>query len=549
MVDDVIMPIIGAIFGGLDFSNYFIGLSSAVDASTLDAAKEQGAVLAYGSFITAVVNFTIIAFILFLVVKGLFGYAAEDVLGENVSVLMPQEYAAEHDGYVQHYMDTGERRIIGIGREVRGRHRDGSDFPLELSVGEALTPEGRQFVGIVRDLRPRKAVERRLNQLQAELVHLARVSAMDEMGSAVAHELNQPLTAVMLYLQAVTRRIQALNGDGPKDPVIVETITKAKREAERAGNIIQRMRHFVEKREPDRRVVKLRPLIEDTLELTRVGTNSEGIVMHVDVADDIPSVEVDPVQIQQILVNLLRNAFEAVRGSTNPHVLVSADASPTTVTISVSDSGPGIPQEVHARLFKAFATSKRTGMGLGLSISRSIAQNHGGDLTVDPGGSGRGATFMLSLPRTEGRSGMEILKALDPDRYAAPIFIISGQGDIPMAVAAVKAGAFDFIEKPFDAETAVSRVREGIETVKRRLASEEAGHPEHPDLQLLTPREREVLEQITSGSSNKEAGRSLGISPRTIEVHRARIMEKLGAKNAADLVRIVLSGDVAEEAR
>ncbi|MEM1286978.1 MAG: response regulator [Pseudomonadota bacterium] len=141
-----------------------------------------------------------------------------------------------------------------------------------------------------------------------------------------------------------------------------------------------------------------------------------------------------------------------------------------------------------------------------------------------------------------GRSGMEILKILGPETYPAPIFIISGQGDIPMAVAAVKAGAFDFIEKPFDAETVVERVRDGIETVQRRLEKEALGQVEHPDLQLLTPREREVLDQITAGASNKEAGRTLGISPRTIEVHRARIMEKLGAKNAADLVRIVLSG-------
>ncbi|MBV6658233.1 MAG: response regulator transcription factor [Devosiaceae bacterium] len=141
-----------------------------------------------------------------------------------------------------------------------------------------------------------------------------------------------------------------------------------------------------------------------------------------------------------------------------------------------------------------------------------------------------------------GRSGMEILRALGPDTYTAPIFIISGQGDIPMAVAAVKAGAFDFIEKPFDAETVVARVRDGIDTVKRRIEADQMGATEHPDLQLLTPREREVLEQITAGASNKEAGRTLGISPRTIEVHRARIMEKLGAKNAADLVRIVLSG-------
>lgn len=148
-----------------------------------------------------------------------------------------------------------------------------------------------------------------------------------------------------------------------------------------------------------------------------------------------------------------------------------------------------------------------------------------------------------------GRSGMETLKALNPESYPAPIFIISGQGDIPMAVAAVKAGAFDFIEKPFDAETVVARVREGIATMQRRRDGDGIGQAEHPDLQLLTPREREVLEQITAGASNKEAGRTLGISPRTIEVHRARIMEKLGAKNAADLVRIVLSGPGEMDAR
>lgn len=352
----------------------------------------------------------------------LFGYAAEDVIGENVSVLMPHEYAHEHDDYVNHYMETGERRIIGIGREVRGKHRDGSDFPLELSVGEALTPAGRQFVGIVRDLRPRKAVERRLNQLQAELVHLARVSAMDEMGSAVAHELNQPLTAVMLYLQAVTRRIGTLNGDGPKDQMIIETIDKAKREAERAGNIIQRMRHFVEKREPDRRSVELGPLVDDTLELTSVGTNSEGIATSVDLPENLPSIEADPVQVQQILVNLLRNAFEAVRGSTNPRVVIRAAYSAESVAVSIEDSGPGIPQEVHERLFKAFSTSKRTGMGLGLSISRSIAQNHGGDLTVDPGGNGKGATFKLSLPRSPDTSvpHMSVGELVGPNKQPVP---------------------------------------------------------------------------------------------------------------------------------
>jgi two-component system, LuxR family, response regulator FixJ len=137
-----------------------------------------------------------------------------------------------------------------------------------------------------------------------------------------------------------------------------------------------------------------------------------------------------------------------------------------------------------------------------------------------------------------GRSGLEVLKALDLATFPSPVFVISGQGDIPMAVSAIKLGAVDFIEKPFDAETVVGRVRDAMAALKRR--DSERQPPGFPGADVLTPRERDVLEQITAGASNKEAGRTLGISPRTIEVHRARIMEKLGARNAADLVRIVL---------
>ncbi len=168
---------------------------------------------------------------------------------------------------------------------------------------------------------------------------------------------------------------------------------------------------------------------------------------------------------------------------------------------------------------------------------------------------GEGASFLVSarsrVPacilldvQMPGRSGLDILKELNAQDYGAPIFIISGQGDIPMAVDAIKNGALDFIEKPFDANTVVRRVRDAIAAwARRRDGSTLSGilATQFPGRDLLTPREGEVLAQIASGQSNKEAGRVLGISPRTIEVHRARIMEKLGAKNAADLVRIVLS--------
>lgn len=330
----------------------------------------------------------------------LFGYPAAEALGQNVKLIMPEEFARHHDTYVSDYLHTGNRKIIGIGREVRARHRDGEVFPVNLSVGEAQTSEGRQFIGIIHDLRQRVANEERVNQLQASMIHMARVSTMDEMGAALAHELNQPLTALMLYLQAVERACakQATGAELPQGAF--DILRKAVREAERAGNIIQRMRHFVEKRDPLRREVSLGPLIEDALELTQFGTRPGSTNIHRDFAADLPTVFVDPVQIQQIVVNLVRNALEAVKGREDGQIRISATRTEKGVDVHVEDNGSGIQPEVVSDLFKAFSSSKSQGLGLGLAISKTIAQSHGGTLRVDPGGNGRGARFTLSLPLT-----------------------------------------------------------------------------------------------------------------------------------------------------
>lgn len=328
----------------------------------------------------------------------LFGLTAAEVAGKGISVLMPPEFAHGHDFWVNQYMATGVKKIIGIGREVRGRHADGTIIPIELSVGECRTPEGRQFIGIIRDLRSRKAVEQRLNQLQAQLVQMARVNAMDEMGAAIAHELNQPLTAVMLYLQALGRKLEAGVEDGSVEGATLEIVAKTRREAERAGAIIQRMRNFVERREPDRQPVEVAKLVDEALELTMLGHDGAGIEVVRDIAADLPALDVDPVQIQQVLINLIRNGIEAVREREDRWIRIAARVDDGRLLMEVEDSGPGIPKNTVRDLFKAFATSKKTGLGLGLAISRSIAQNHGGDLLVEPGGAGRGATFVLSLP-------------------------------------------------------------------------------------------------------------------------------------------------------
>ncbi|MCZ0734614.1 two-component system sensor histidine kinase NtrB [Phreatobacter sp. AB_2022a] len=343
----------------------------------------------------------------------LFGWTAAEAIGRRVDLILgPVLQGAGDDA------DAGlaVEPIVGGGREVAGRHRDGTAFPVELSVAEAATPDGRQFIAILRDLRPRKEAEERLNQLQTDLLHMARVSAVDEMGAALAHELNQPLTAVMLYLQAVGRAHDKATDAHRRgeigahlDDTIRSILGKAQREAERAGNIIRRMRDFVEKREPERRLVDLNGLVEEAVELTLLGYRPGArVVRHL--RSPLPAVRVDAVQIQQIVVNLMRNALEAVRGGGQERIWIETQAKDGTIRFSVRDSGPGVPPEAMPHLFRAFASTKRTGLGLGLAISRAIAQNHGGDLTVDPGGNGRGACFSLVLPEPAdedaGRDGM-----------------------------------------------------------------------------------------------------------------------------------------------
>lgn len=327
----------------------------------------------------------------------LFGYSAAEMLGQNVTAIMPPHYAAAHDGYISNYFNTGRRRIIGIGREVKGQHRDGTVIPVHLSIGEAKTTSGIQFIGILRDLRARNESEQRLAQLQSNLVRMARVSAIDEMGAALAHELNQPLTALMLYLQAVERACAKQSAENPLPAVVMGILEKAVREAERAGSIIQRMRQFVEKRDPVRRIVDLNPLIDDAVELTLLGS-APGTRIERELSPDLPKLLLDPVQIQQVVVNLVRNGLEAVKTCERQMVTVSTRCTEAGVAMRVEDSGPGIGPEAVARLFKPFSSSKSQGLGLGLAISRSIAQNHRGELTVDPGGDGRGAAFTLHLP-------------------------------------------------------------------------------------------------------------------------------------------------------
>jgi two-component system sensor kinase FixL len=329
----------------------------------------------------------------------LFGWTPSDVMGQNVAMLMPTPYHEAHDGYLARYFATGERRIIGIGRVVVGQRRDGSTFPMELAVGEMQVADRRFFTGFVRDLTDHQETEARLQELQSELVHVSRLTAMGEMASALAHELNQPLSAIANYLRGARRLLD--KGDAADLPRLSEALDKAGDQALRAGDVIHRLRDFIGRGETERRIESVSKLIEEASALALVGVKELGVRVTMRFDPKVDLVVADRVQIQQVVINLLRNAIDSMRGTTGPQleVRVAPEGDGFTM-VTVSDTGSGLGEEVLARLFEPFMTTKKDGMGVGLSICRTIVEAHGGAIWAK-NNDGPGATFAFTLPLGE----------------------------------------------------------------------------------------------------------------------------------------------------
>ena len=331
----------------------------------------------------------------------MFGYRPEEVLGRNVACLMPSPYREAHDGYLERYRRTGEKRIIGIGREVLGQRKDGTIFPLELAVGEVRAEGYRLFAGFVRDVSARRRAEQRLQELQTELIHVARLSAMGEMASALAHELNQPLTAIINYAQATRRLLEGL--DDRRQAALASLLDKTAQQATRAGQIIHRLRQFVAKGETERALEDVNTVVEEASTLALIGAAGKGIAVRRTLAGDLPPVLMDKIQIHQVITNLIRNSIDALGEVERREIVIcTRGPAPGQVEISVTDSGPGLAPEVRARLFEPFVTTKPEGMGIGLSICRSIVDAHGGKLwtSVPQGG---GTAFHVGLPAAAAR--------------------------------------------------------------------------------------------------------------------------------------------------
>ena len=327
----------------------------------------------------------------------LFGWSAGEAIGKNVSILMPAPYRQEHDGYLLRYLKTGERRIIGIGRIVVGERKDGSTFPMELAVGEAKAGSARLFIGFVRDLTERRSQERRMQELQSELVHVSRLTAMGEMASSLAHELNQPLSAITSYLRGVSTLLKAEMVD--KDRVR-EALDRSADQALRAGDVIERLREFVAKGETEHTIEDPATLLEEAAALALVGAREQGVRVSLRCDRDLPCIVVDKIQIQQVALNLIRNGVEAMETTRQRELTIGVTQENEFAVFFVADTGTGIAPEIAEQLFHPFVTSKASGMGVGLSICRTIIEAHGGRITARSNVGG-GTVFEFTLPFAE----------------------------------------------------------------------------------------------------------------------------------------------------
>jgi two-component system sensor kinase FixL len=325
----------------------------------------------------------------------LFGYAANDVIGQNVKMMMPSPYREQHDGFLARYLRTGEARIIGIGRVVMGERKDGTTFPMELSIGEMRSNNQRFFTGFIRDLTERQNAEARLQELQSELLHVSRLTAMGEMASTLAHELNQPLAAITNYLRGSQRLLREKNDD--LSIMLRDALDKSADQALRAGQIIRRLRDFVARGESERRIESISKIVEEASALALVGAKDHGIRTQIQIDRRNDLVLADKVQIQQVLLNLIRNAIDAMAETPRKELVVMTVITPgPAVRISVADTGSGLAPEITDTLFQPFMTTKRDGMGVGLSICRTIVEAHGGRIWAEPNPGG-GTVFHFTL--------------------------------------------------------------------------------------------------------------------------------------------------------
>jgi two-component system sensor kinase FixL len=347
----------------------------------------------------------------------LFGYTAAEIIGQNVSLLMPEPYRSQHDAYLERYTATRVPHIIGVGREVEAQRKDGTVFPAFLSVGQVAGSEPPRFVGMIRDItteraalaalqaerdraEARRQAERDARQFQERMTHVARMATLGEMASGIAHELNQPLSAIATYARACERFLTS------PAPDLEETLSSVKEialESIRAGDIIKRLRQIVSSAPSEQSTIDVNELVMDLSVLALADARVHRAQLDFELAAGLAPVRGDRGQLQQLILSFVRNAIEAFDSAPERNRRIVIRTEPferSRIELSVRDNGPGVPAHLVDTVFAPFVTTKPHGTGLGLSISETIARAHGGTIGYRPLAPS-GACFFVHLPIVE----------------------------------------------------------------------------------------------------------------------------------------------------
>jgi two-component system sensor kinase FixL len=326
----------------------------------------------------------------------LFGYTADEVKNKSVNLLMTNHDAPHHEQYLANYLQTNVANIIGAGRELTAKRKDGSVFPIHLSVNEVLDQEGRMFVGLIRDITAQRLNEDQTRKHIEQMAHADRLNALGEMAAGIAHEVNQPLTAISLFSQS--GKSFCNSGKFEKLPDIFEKISL---HARRAGAVLERMQMMTRQGDRQKEQVECRTIITEVIKLAESEARLRDLMIKVSFCQSNARVYIDRVQLQQVLLNLLRNGMEAMQSAGlsygNTIEVTCKKTDDETITISVIDSGCGLDSSMNERLFTAFSSTKQHGMGIGLSISKSIIEDHGGSIHYARNASA-GSVFSFKLP-------------------------------------------------------------------------------------------------------------------------------------------------------
>jgi len=331
-------------------------------------------------------------------VTKIFGYSMDELIGHNVNKLMPAPHKEQHTNYLQKYLSSHQTKVIGSIRQLEGRHKDGTLIPIDLSLSEYKIDEKCYFTGIIRNVSERRHKELLDKQHLDELAHVTRLGLMGEMASGIAHEVNQPLTAIATYNQVCLHLLKSDTLDLIK---LQETLQKTEQQALRAGQVISRMREFISTNTIHRSSIDINELVQDAMSLANDECQLYSIQCTVDLAKFPPCISADAVQIEQVVLNLIKNSIDALTklAQETPRCLTIQTylISPKYIEVRVKDNGLGINDEAQARIFTPFFTTKVTGMGMGLSICQSLIVSHGGELRFKSC-VGKGSTFYFTLP-------------------------------------------------------------------------------------------------------------------------------------------------------